>query len=113
MLTRIKFIVCSIICVLCSALTVTAQKSKQKVDFFDDKATLIPVFTDGIGIVSEGPAMSPDGLLYFADVSLEKTAESSGVTIQTTGKQLYFVHPVTAPVAWLLTQTETYLSPKE
>jgi sugar lactone lactonase YvrE len=51
-----------------------AQKSKLKVDFFDDKATLIPVFTDGTGIVSEGPAMSPDGLLYFADVSLEKNS---------------------------------------
>jgi gluconolactonase len=71
-LERIKFLVWSIICILCSVFSATGQKSKSKADFFNDKATLIPVFAAGIGIVSEGPAMSPDGLLYFADVSLEK-----------------------------------------
>ncbi len=73
-LERTKFLVWSIICILCSVLSATGQKSKSKADFFNENATLIPVFTDGIGIVSEGPAMSADGLLYFADVSLEKNS---------------------------------------
>jgi len=53
-----------------------AQSSQSQADFFAPAAQPVAVFTGGLGEACEGPAMSPEGLLYFTDTP---SATSAGI----------------------------------
>jgi gluconolactonase len=45
------------------------QSKTPEPDIIDPKAKLEEIFTGGEGLLLEGPAMSPDGILYFTDIT--------------------------------------------
>lgn len=46
-----------------------AQSKLPETDIIDPKARLEEVFAGGEGRLLEGPAMSPDGILFFTDIT--------------------------------------------
>jgi gluconolactonase len=61
---------------LLTAMSALAQPGKAQTDFFAPAAKPVAVFTGGLGEACEGPAMSPEGLLYFTDTP---SATSAGI----------------------------------
>jgi gluconolactonase len=70
-----------------------AQSGKAQTDFFAPTAQPVAVFTGGLGEACEGPAMSPEGLLYFTDTPSATSAGIVWVYNPQTGQTTVFRSP--------------------
>ncbi len=73
--------------------TAPGQNINLDTNFFAPNAKLKEVFKGGVGLTFEGPAMSPDGLLYFTDVPVGKYTGEIWKYDPQTGKAVVFRSP--------------------